>query len=69
MGSLNKKTALAEFKKWWAALPPEDITVFLDGSEQYEHGTKCMGYSYAVYQNGRQIATGHGSINSLFACL
>src|ERR1700692_3418910 len=23
---LDKKTASAEFKKWWAALPPEDVT-------------------------------------------
>src|SRR5438045_6646674 len=26
-GGLNKKTTSAKFKKWWAALPPEDIMV------------------------------------------
>src|SRR5438045_3523151 len=64
-GGLNKKTASAEFKKWWAALPPEDVTIFSDGSEQYVDGERCVGYSYAIYQNGKQLATGYGAINSL----
>jgi ribonuclease HI len=64
-GGLDKKTASAEFKKWWAALPPEDVTVFSDGSEQYIDGNRHVGYGYAVYQNGRQIVTGYGAINSL----
>jgi hypothetical protein len=62
---LDKKTASAKFKKWWAALPTEDVTIFLDGSERYIEGQQHVGYSYAIYQNGKQIAIGHGLINSL----
>ena len=64
-GGLDKKTASDEFKKWWAALPPEDVTIFSDGSEQYIEGNRHVGYGYAIYQGGKQIAKGHGSINSL----
>jgi hypothetical protein len=64
-GGLDKKTASAKFKKWWAALPTEDITIFSDGSERYIEGQRHVGYGYAIYQNGKQIATGHGSIRSL----
>ena len=62
---LDKETASAEFKKWWAALPPEDVTIFSDGSEQHQNGDTHVGYGYAIYQNGKQIATGSGAINSL----
>lgn len=62
---LDKKTASDNFKAWWAALPPEDVTIFSDGSERYDRGVKYVGYGYAVYQNRRQIATGYGSINTL----
>jgi hypothetical protein len=64
-GGLDKKTASDEFKKWWAALPPEDVTIFSDGSEQYIEGNRHVGYGYAIYQGGKQIATGHGSISPL----
>jgi ribonuclease HI len=64
-GGLDKKTASTEFKTWWAALPSEDITIFSDGSERHIDGEKYVGYGYAIYQNGRQIAVGHGAINSL----
>ena len=64
-GGLDKETASRAFKEWWAALPADDVTIFSDGSEQYIDGERCVGYGYVVYQNGRQIATGHGSINSL----
>ena len=62
---LDKETASANFEAWWAALPPEDVTIFSDGSEKTARGIKSVGYRYAVYQNGQQIATGHGSINTL----
>ena len=62
---LDKKTASDNFKAWWAALPPEDVTIFSDGSERYDRRVKYVGYGYAVYQNRRQIATGYGSINTL----
>src|SRR5271168_2946697 len=64
-GGLDKKTASAKFKKWWAALPTEDVTIFSDGSERYIEGQRHVGYGYAIYQNSKQIATGHRSINSL----
>ena len=64
-GGLDKETASTEFKAWWASLPPEDITIFPDGLEQYIDGKRRVGYSYAIYQNGKQIATGYGAINSL----
>src|SRR5438045_8061594 len=38
---------------------------FSDGSEKTARGIKSVGYGYAVYQNGQQIAMGHGSINTL----
>jgi ribonuclease HI len=62
---LDKKTASDNFKAWWAALLPEDVTIFSDGSEKNERGVRSVGYGYAIYQNGRQIATGHGSISTL----
>ena len=53
------------FKRWWAALPPEDVTIFSDGSEHYEHSVQHVGYSYAVYQDGVQIANSYGALNPL----
>ena len=47
------------------ALPLEDIIIFLDSSEQCIDGDRCVGYGYAIYQNGKQLATGYGAINSL----
>jgi ribonuclease HI len=60
----TKEEAAKGFKKWWAKLPSDVVTVFSDGSEQYDQGTKYVGYGYAVYQNGVQLHTGYGSINS-----
>jgi ribonuclease HI len=60
----DKETAAAEFKEWWANLPSSDVTVFSDGSEQTRNGEKRVGYGYAIYQNGKQIKTGQGAINS-----
>jgi ribonuclease HI len=62
---IDKKTTSDEFKKWWSALPLEDITIFSDGSEKYVEGQRYVGYGYAIYQDSKQIANGHGSINSL----
>lgn len=64
-GGLDKTTASNHFKRWWAALPYTDVTIFSDGSEQQHSGARKVGYGYAVYQNGRQIASGHGAINPL----
>ena len=64
-GGIDKETAAAAFKKWWAALPPTDVTVFTDGSEQTAGGERLVGYGYAIYQGQKQLATGLGAINSL----
>jgi len=61
---LDKKKAAEAFNKWWAELPPQDITIFSDGSERYIQGRgKRVGYGYAVYRNREQIASGSGAIN------
>ena len=64
-GGLDKKAASDAFKKWWAALPPSDVTIFSDGSEQHIEATRYVGYGYVIYQAGKQIAEGNGSVNSL----
>ena len=61
---IDKKTAAKAFKEWWAQLPPLDVTIFSDGSEQYtKEGEKRVTYGYAVYQNGRQLQSGRGSLH------
>ena len=62
-GGLDKKTASRQFKRWWKDLPPEDVTIFSDGSEQYQDGNRYVGYGYAIFQDGKQIGSGSGSIN------
>jgi hypothetical protein len=62
---VDKETASAQFKVWWANLLPEDITIFSDGSEQHKADKHYVSYSYAIYQAGRQIATGQGAICAL----
>jgi hypothetical protein len=64
-GGLDKTTASNHFKRWWAGLPHTDVTIFSDGWEQQHSGARKVGYGYAVYQNGRQTASGHGAINPL----
>jgi hypothetical protein len=64
-GGIDKKTASDEFKKWYSTLPQRDVAIFSDGSEQYVKGARHIGYGYAIYQNGKQLATGYGSINPL----
>ena len=62
---LDKKTAAKAFKEWWARLPPSDVTIFSDGSEQYTmEGEKQVTYGFAVYQNGKQLQSGRGSLHS-----
>jgi ribonuclease HI len=61
---MDKKTAAKAFKEWWTQLPPSDVTVFSDGSEQYtKGGEKRVTYGFAVYQNGKQLQSGRGSLN------
>jgi ribonuclease HI len=61
---IDKKTAAKAFKEWWAQLPPLDVTIFSDGSEQYtKGGEKRVTYGFAVYQDGKQLQTGRGSLH------
>jgi hypothetical protein len=61
---VDKKTAAKAFKEWWAQLPPLDVTIFSDGSEQYtKEGEKRVTYGFAVYQNGKQLQSGRGSLH------
>jgi ribonuclease HI len=60
---IDKKTAAKAFKEWWTQLPPSDVTIFSDGSEQYKGGEKRVTYGFAVYQNGKQLQSGRGSLN------
>ncbi|RAL67167.1 hypothetical protein DID88_007945 [Monilinia fructigena] len=53
---LTKEEAAQAFKEWWRQLPPEDYTIFSDGSEQTIDRKHCVGYGYAIYRNGTQIA-------------
>jgi hypothetical protein len=46
---MDKETTSKAFKEWWAALPLEDVTIFLDGSEKYNEGEHFVGYGYAIY--------------------
>jgi ribonuclease HI len=61
---IDKKTAAKAFREWWAQLPPLDVTIFSDGSEQYtKGGEKRVTYGFAVYQDGKQLQTGRGSLH------
>jgi len=60
-----KETAAKAFIQWWDTLPPDDVLVFSDGSEQYKDSEKLVGYGYAIYQGKRQLNTGYGSINPI----
>src|ERR1700712_4515738 len=62
-GLKTKEVAAREFQEWWAALPPEDVTISSDGSEQWSEGEHQVGYGYVAYQNRRQVLQGFGAIN------
>jgi ribonuclease HI len=58
---LDKEKAAALFKAWQAALPPEDIVVFTDGSLD-EFST--AGWGFAIYGKGPDpIKTGYGAVD------
>jgi hypothetical protein len=44
-----KAIAAEQFKEWWRSLPPDDVTVFSDRSEQYKGGQRGVGYGFAIY--------------------
>ncbi|EDO03843.1 hypothetical protein SS1G_06324, partial [Sclerotinia sclerotiorum 1980 UF-70] len=60
----TKEEAAQAFKEWWPKLPPEDYSIFSDGSEQTIDRKHHVGYGYAIYRNGTQIATGYKQIHS-----
>jgi ribonuclease HI len=62
---LSKEQAAEAFKQWWKDLPPSDITIFSDGSEQYKLGVRGVGYGFAVYQNTKKLFDGYGSIHKM----
>lgn len=62
-GGLSKEEAAKAFKDWWAQLPPNTVTIFSDGSEQIVEGAKRVTYGYAIYQGGRLLDEGKGSIS------
>ena len=61
----TKAAAAEQFKEWWRSLPPEDVTVFSDGSEQYKDGQRGVGFGYVVYQHTRKVSEGLGTICSV----
>lgn len=65
-GGVDKQTAAKDFLRWWQRLPPADIAIFSDGSEQHipEVGRR-VGYGFAVYRSGREIASGKGALAPL----
>jgi ribonuclease HI len=63
-GGLDKETAATRFKEWWAALPPNEVTIFSDGSEKWVEGQKYVGFGYAIFQNGKAIAQGCDAIDN-----
>ncbi|RAL63535.1 hypothetical protein DID88_003579 [Monilinia fructigena] len=60
----TKEDAAKQFNTWWNQLNGDTITVFSDGSEQYNDGAKLVGYGYAVYRGQSLVRTGSGAINS-----
>jgi ribonuclease HI len=61
----TKAIAAEQFKRWWKALPSEDVTIFSDGSEQNKAGQRGVGYGFAAYQGARKILDGLGTICSV----
>jgi len=61
---IKKKQAAEDFKKWYKTLPRKDITIFSDGSEQWVEGSKHVTYGYVIYQGGKRIGSGRGSLNT-----
>ncbi|KAG0154593.1 hypothetical protein PDIDSM_161 [Penicillium digitatum] len=56
-GGIDKATASKAFQVWQESLPPTDICVFSDGSEQWQEGIKYVGYGFVLMANGTQIDT------------
>jgi ABC-type thiamine transport system substrate-binding protein len=62
---MTKAVAAEHFKSWWKSLLEDDVTIFSDGSEQYEFGQRGVGYGFAIYQRAQKVSDGLGTINSV----
>jgi hypothetical protein len=62
---MTKAIAAEHFKSWWKSLLEDDVTIFLDRSEQYEFGQRGVGYSFTIYQRAQKVLDGLGTINSV----
>ena len=58
---LPKEQAAKAFENWYNALPPMDVVVFTDGSQD---GDK-IGYGFAVYQNKKLLSSGCGRLDPI----
>ncbi|CCE32636.1 uncharacterized protein CPUR_06498 [Claviceps purpurea 20.1] len=58
-GGLSKEAAATEFEAWYASLPPDNVAIFSDGSQTCDGK---VGYGFAVYQGGKEIGCGQGSL-------
>ncbi|KAG0156216.1 hypothetical protein PDIDSM_3393 [Penicillium digitatum] len=64
-GVIDKATASKAFQVWQESLPPTDICVFSDDSEQWQEGINhLLSYRPASPHPDTQIDTGAGAINS-----
>jgi ribonuclease HI len=61
----KKEEAAADFKEWQQTLPQSDVLVFSDGSEQWNDNNHSVGYGYAIYQGGKKIIDGLGTIHEM----
>jgi ribonuclease HI len=62
-GGLDKKSAAEALRKWLQTRPGDDILIYSDGSETEERGTRRLGYGYAIFRDGRCVATGKGGVS------
>lgn len=60
----DKKTAVVMHNAWYESLLPSHTVVFTDGSEQNDDLGRRVGYGYAIFSNGAQLASGSGSLHA-----
>ncbi|RYP63375.1 hypothetical protein DL771_009311 [Monosporascus sp. 5C6A] len=58
---LPKEQAAEAFEGWYRTLPPGDVVVFTDGSQE---GDK-IGYGFAVFQNQKLLTSGCGRLDPI----
>ena len=60
---IGKTEAAINFKQWWAQLPESHVTIFSDGSEQEKDGARRVTYGFVIYQHGKIMHKGSGSLH------